>query len=191
MFLLPILIPAYNSSSPAFLMMCSAYGLSKQGDSRQSCRTPFSILNQSVVPYRVLTVASWPAYRFLRRQVRWSGIPISLRAFQFVMIHTDKGFTVVNETEIDVFLKFPCFLYNPVNVGNLISSSSSFSKPSLDIWKFLVPIILKPSMQDFKHDLISMGDKCNCPVFSTFFGTILLGNWDEANLQSCGLSWVV
>ena len=81
MFLLPILIPACNSSSLAFLMMCSVYRLNKQGDSRQPRCTPFSILNQSVVPYRVRTLASWPAYRFLRRQVRWSGIPISLRAF--------------------------------------------------------------------------------------------------------------
>ena len=73
----PILILACNSSSSAFLMH-SVYRLNKQGDSRQPCCTPFSILNQSVVPYRVLTVASWPSYRFLRRQVRWSGIPISL-----------------------------------------------------------------------------------------------------------------
>ena len=98
---------------------------------------------------------------------------------QFVMIHTVKGFSVVNETEIDVFLKFPCFLYNPANVGNLISGSSSFSKLSLDIWKFLVHIMLKPSMQDFKHDLTSMGDECNCLMVSTFFGTTLLSNWDE------------
>ena len=62
---------------------------------------------------------------------------------QFVVIHRVKGFSIVNETEIDVFLKFPCFLYNPVNVGSLISSSSSFSKPSLGIWKFLVCIMLK------------------------------------------------
>ena len=75
---------------------------------------------------------------------------------QFVMIHTVKGFSVVDEKEIDVLLKFPYFLYNSVNVGSLISSSSSFSKPSLDIWKFLVHIMLKPSMQDFKHDLTSM-----------------------------------
>ena len=68
----------------------------------------------------------------------------------FVMIHTVKGFSVVNETEIDVFLQFSCFLYNPVNVGSLNSSSSSFSKPSLDIWKFLVHIMQKPSMYDFK-----------------------------------------
>ena len=80
---------------------------------------------------------------------------------QFVMIHTVKGFRVVDETEIDVFLKFPCFLYNPANVGNLISGSSSFSKPSLDICKFLVRIMLMPSMQDFKHDLTSMEAECN------------------------------
>ena len=81
MFLPPILIPACNSSSLAFLMMCSAYRLIKEGDSKQPCHAPFSFLNHSVVPYRVLTVASWSAYRFLRKQVRWSGIPISLRAF--------------------------------------------------------------------------------------------------------------
>ena len=75
---------------------------------------------------------------------------------QFIMIHTVKGFSIVDETEIDVFLKFPCFLYNPASVGHLISSSSSFSKPSFDIWKFLVCIMLKPSMQDFKHDLTSI-----------------------------------
>ena len=97
---------------------------------------------------------------------------------QFVMIYTVKGFSVVNETEIDVFLKFPCFLYNPGNIGNLISSSSSFSKLCLDSWTFLVRIMLKPSMQDFKHDLTSMGDECSCPVVSPIFG-ITLGNWDE------------
>ena len=85
MFLPPISIPAYNSSSLVFLLMRSAYRLNKQGDSRQPCRTPFSILNQSVVPYRVLTVASWPTYRFLKRQVRLCGIPISLRAFHSLL----------------------------------------------------------------------------------------------------------
>ena len=76
-FLPAILIPAYASSSPAFLMMYSAYKLNKQGDNIQPWCTPFPIGNQSVVPCPVLTVASWPAYRFLRRKVRWSGIPIS------------------------------------------------------------------------------------------------------------------
>ena len=63
---------------------------------------------------------------------------------QFVMIHIVKGFSVVDETEVDIFLKFPFFLYDPADVGNLISSSSFFSKPSLDIWKFLVRTMLKP-----------------------------------------------
>ena len=98
---------------------------------------------------------------------------------QFITIHTVKGFSVVNKTEIDVFLKFPFFLYNPVKVGNLISSSSLFSKPSLDIWIFLVHIMPKSSMQDFKHDLSSMGYECNCPMVITLFGTTLFGNWDE------------
>ena len=74
--------------------------------------------------------------------------------------------------QIDVFLKFPCFLYNLENVDSLICSSCSFSEPSLDVW-------LKPSMQDFKYDLTSMGDQCKCPMVSTFFGTALLGNWVE------------
>ena len=79
---------------------------------------------------------------------------------------------------VDVlFLQFPSFLYDPVNVDSLISGSSSFSKPNLDIWKFLVNIMLKPSMQDFKDDLTSMGDECGCPMINTFF--TLLGNWDE------------
>ena len=67
---------------------------------------------------------------------------------RFVMIHTVKGFSVVNETLV-VFLECSCFLYDPVNVGNLISGSSSFSRPSLDIWNLLVCIMLKPSKQDF------------------------------------------
>ena len=87
-FLPAILIPACASSSPAFLMMYSAYKLNTQGDNIQPWRTPFSIWNQSVVPCPVLTVASWPAYKFLRRQVRWSSIPISLRIFHSLLSST-------------------------------------------------------------------------------------------------------
>ena len=108
-FLPTILIPAWVSSSPAFLMMYSAY---KQGDNIQLWHIPFPIWNQSVVPCPVMTVASWPAYRFLRSQARWSGIPISLRFFQFVVIHTVKGFGIVNKAEIDVFLKLLLFLWS-------------------------------------------------------------------------------
>ena len=76
--------------------------------------------------FPVLTVVFWPSYRFLKRQVRLSGILISLRIFQFVVIHTVKGFSIVNEAGIDVFLEFPYFLYDPTNVGDLISGSSAF-----------------------------------------------------------------
>ena len=98
---------------------------------------------------------------------------------QFVMIHTVKSFSEVDKTEVDVFLVFPCFLSDPANVGKLISSSSSFSKHSLNIWKFLVLIMLKPNMQDFKSYLTSIEDECNCTMVRTFFSTTLLGNWDE------------
>ena len=108
-FLPAILIPACASPSPAFLMMYSAYKLNKQNDNIQPWRTPFPIWNQSVVPCPVLIVASWPAYRFLKRQVRWSGIPNSFRIFQFIVIHTVKAFGIVNKTEIDVFLELSCF----------------------------------------------------------------------------------
>ena len=80
-FLPTILIPDCASTSPAFLMMYSAYKINKQGDNIQPWCTPFPIWNQSVVPCPVLTVPSWPAYRFLRKQVRLSGIPISWRIF--------------------------------------------------------------------------------------------------------------
>ena len=83
LFLLAILILACASSCPAFLMMYSAYKLNKQGDSIQPWHTSLPIWNQSVVPCPVLTIASWPAYRFLKRQVRWSGIPISFRKLLF------------------------------------------------------------------------------------------------------------
>ena len=132
-FLPAILIPAYNSSSLAFCMMYSVYKLNKQGDNKQPFHTLFSIPNHSVVPYRVLTSASWPKYGFPRRQVRWSGIPISFRIFQFIVIHTIKCFGIVNKAEMDIFLESPCFLCDPANVCNLISGSSVFSKPSLDI----------------------------------------------------------
>ena len=70
------------------------------------------------------------------------------------MIHTVKGFSIVNEA--DVFLEFLCFFYDPMDVGNLTSGSSVFSKSSLNIWKFSVHVLLKPRLEDFEHDLASM-----------------------------------
>ena len=107
------------------------------------------------------------------------------------MIHTVKDFHTVNEAEIDVLLEFTCFLYDPMNVGNLISGSFAFSKPNLYIWKVSVYVLLKPSLKDFKHKLTSMWNECNCAVVLKFFGITLLWDWNE-NLffQSCDHCWV-
>ena len=83
-------------------------------------------------------------------------IPISLRTLQFVVIHTVKGFGIVNKAEIDVFLELSCFFYDSVDVGNLISGSSAFSKFSLNTWKFSVHILLKPSLENFEHYFASV-----------------------------------
>ena len=178
-FLPAILIPACASSSLAFHKMYSAYKLNKQGDSIQPWHTPFPSWNQSVVPCPVLTVVSRPAYRFLKRQVRWSGILISFRIFQFIVIHTAKGFGMVNKAEIDVFLALSCFFNDPADVGNLISGSSAFSKTSLNMWKFKVHILLKPGLENFEHYFTSMWDECNCMAVWAFFAIAFLWDWNE------------
>ena len=127
-----ILILACASSSPAFLMMYSAQKLNKHSNSVQPWCTPFSIWNQSVVPCPVLTVASWPPYRFLKRQVKWPGIPISQNFPQFIVIHTVKGFGIVNKAEVVVLLELSCFFNDSMDAGNFISGSSVFSKSSLN-----------------------------------------------------------
>ena len=141
--------------------------------------TPFPIWNQSLVPCPVLTVASWPAYRFLRRQVRWSATPISWRIFHSLLWSTVKGFGLVNKAEVDVFLELSCFFDNVTDVGNLISGSSVFSKSSLYIWKFTVHILLKPGLENFEHYCPSVWDECNCVVVWAFFGIVFLRDWNE------------
>ena len=79
---------------------------------------------------------------------------------QFIVIHTDKGFGIVNKAEIDVFLELFCFFDDPTDVGNLISGSSAFSKSSLNIWKFTVHVLLKPSLENFEHYFTSVWDEC-------------------------------
>ena len=75
---------------------------------------------------------------------------------QFIVIHTVKGFGIVNNTEVDVFLELSCFFYDPADVGNLISSSSAFSKSSLNICKFTVHILLKSGLENFEHYFASV-----------------------------------
>ena len=75
---------------------------------------------------------------------------------QFVVIHTVKGFGIVNKAEVNMFLELSCFFDDPTDVGNLISGSSTFSKSSLNIWKFIVHILLKPGLENFEHYFTSV-----------------------------------
>ena len=95
---------------------------------------------------------------------------------QFVVIHTVKGFCIVNKAKVDVFLEFSSLFDDPMNDGNLVSCFSAFSKSSLDIWKFMVNILLKPGLENFEHHFASVWDECNCVAVWTFFGIAFL--WD-------------
>jgi hypothetical protein len=90
-----------------------------------------------------------------------------------------KGFSIVNEAEVHVFLELPYVLHDPMKVGNLLSGSSAFPKSSLYIWNFLIHILLKPSLKDFEYNLTSMWNEHNCLVVWIFFGTSLLWDWNE------------
>ena len=111
-------------------------------------------------------------------QVIWYSHPFE-DFLQFVVIHTVKGFGIVNKTKRGLFLEIPCSFHDPEDVGNLNVRSFAFFKSVLNIWKFMVHVMLQCSMQDFEYNLATMGDECNWPVVWTFFSTTLLGNWDE------------
>ena len=98
---------------------------------------------------------------------------------QFVVIHTVKGFGIVSKAEVDIFLELSCFFDDPTDTGNLISGSPAFSKSSLKIWKFSVPVLLKPGLENFKHHFTSVWDECNCVVVRAFFGIAFLWDWNE------------
>ena len=120
----------------------------------QPWHTPFPIWSQSVIPSPVLTIASCPAFRFLRKVVWYAHV---FKIFpQFIVIHTVKGYSIVNESEVDIFLEFPCFFYDPTEVGNLISGSSAFSKSSLCIYKLSINVLLNASLKHFEHYLASL-----------------------------------
>ena len=98
---------------------------------------------------------------------------------QFVVIHTVKGFGIVNAAEVDIFLELSCSFDEPMDVGNLVSGSSAFSKSSLNIWNFMVDVLLKPGLENFEHYFTSMWDKCNCAVVWAFFSIAFLRDWNE------------
>ena len=98
---------------------------------------------------------------------------------QFIVTHTVQGFGTVNKAEIFVFLELSCFFHYPVDVGNLISGSSAFSKTSLNIREFTVHMLLKSGLENFEHYFIGMWDECNCAVVWAFFGIAFLWDWNE------------
>ena len=98
---------------------------------------------------------------------------------QFIVIHTVKGFGIVNQAEIYIFLELSCFFHDPADVGNLISGSSAFSISSSNIWKFLVHVLLKLGLENFEHYFASMWDECGWAVVWAFFGIAFLWDWNE------------
>ena len=102
-----------------------------------------------------------------------------LKNFPQLLWSKVKGFGLVNKAEIDVFVELSCFYDDPVDVSNLISGSSVFSKYSLNIWKFTVHLFLKPRLENFEHYFTGLWDECNCVVVWAFFGIAFLWDWNE------------
>ena len=177
-FLLAILIPAYASSSLVFRMLYSAKKLNNQGNNT-ALMYSFPILNQSIFQCPVLSVASWPAYRFLRRQVRWLGIPISWRIVHSLLWSTLLKALHSQWSRRRCFSEILLLFLWSTDVGNFLSCSSAFSKFRLYIWKFLIHILLKPDLENFEHYFASMWDECSCVVVWTNFGTDFLWNCNE------------
>ena len=160
---------------PALCMMNSAYKLNKQGDDMQPWHTPFSIWNQSVFPCPVLTCfLACIQISQEAGQVVWYS-HLFKNYLQLVVIHTVKGFGIVNRAEVDAFLELSRFFDCPMDVGNLISDSSAFSKCSLNIWNFMDHVLLKIGLENFEHYFASMWEECNCVVVSACFGIAFFG----------------
>ena len=161
--------------------MQSAYKLNKQGEYVQPWRTPFPIWNQSVVPCPVLTVASWPAYRFLKRQVRWVWYSHLFQNFpQFIVIPTVKGFGIVNKQKEMFFWNSLAFsmIQQMLAIWTLVPVP--FLKPAWTSFQmFTVHVLLKPGLDNFEHYFSSVWGECNCAVVWALFGIALLWDWNE------------
>ena len=157
-------------------MTFSAYELNKQGDNKQLSCTPFLFGTSLLFHVQFLTCIQISQEA---GQLVW--YPDLFKNFpQFVVICTVKGFSIVNKAEIYVFLELSCFIYDPGDVGNLISGSSAFSKSTLNIWKLMVHILLKPGLENFEHYFASGWDECNCVVVWAFFRIAFLWDWNES-----------
>ena len=164
-------------------MMYSAYKLNKQGDNIQPWHIPFPSF-----PYFEPVCCSMSSSNccFLTciqvsqeaGQVVWYS-HLSQNFPQFIVIHSVKGFGIVNKAEIDVFLELSCFFDEPADVGNLIPGSSAFSKTSLNIWKFTVHLLLKSGLENLKHYFTSVWHEFNIAIVWAFFGIAFLKDWNE------------
>ena len=159
-FLLAILIPACASSSLAFHMMYFAYKLNKQGDYTALMYSfpDFEPVHCSMFSSNYCFLTCIQVSQELGKVVWYSHL---LRIFHSCD-HTLEGFSIVNEAEVDVFLELSCFFYDPTDVNNLNSCSSTFSKSNFYIWKLSVQALLKPNFEDFEHYFVSMGNECYC-----------------------------
>ena len=155
--------------------MYSADKLNKQSDNVQPWCSPFPILNQSVVPCKVLNAASWSTYRFLRRQagiIFWYSHHFKNYP-HFVVTHSNRERSRSRYFSGSILI----FLWSN-DVGNLISGSFSSSKPIRYIWIFSVPVLLKPWLKDFVYYITRMWNEHNCMVVWTFFGIVFLWDWN-------------
>ena len=108
---------------------------------------------------------------------------------QSIVIHTVKGFGIVSKAELDVFLELSCFFDGPADIGNLISGSSAFYKSTLNIWNFMVHVVLKPGLENFEHYFASMWNKPNCAVVGTYLALPFFGIGMKTD-HSCSYCWV-
>ena len=160
--------------------MYSAYKLNKQGDNIQPWCTPSPYLEPVCCSMSSSNCCFLTCIQISQEagQVVWN-FHLSNNFPQFIVIHTVKGFGIVNKAEIDVFLELSWFFDDPADVGNLISGSSAFSRTSWNIWKFTVHILLKPGLENFEHYFASVWDECNCVVVWAFFGIAFLWDWNK------------
>ena len=139
-------------------MIYSACKLNKQGDFFPSFELVHCSMSSSNCCFLTCIQISQEADKVVWYSHLFNNFP------QFVVIHIVKGFSVISKAEVDAFFEFCWFFYDPMVVGNLMSGSSASSKSSLNIWKFSVHILLKPSLKDFEHNLTSMWNEHNCTV---------------------------
>jgi len=180
-FLPAILIPICDLSSLAFHMMYSACKLKPAGWQYIALTYSFPYLEPVCCSRSSSNSCFLTCIQIFQEagQVVWYSHLFQINFPQFVVIHTVKSFVIVNKAEVDIFLELSIFFNDPVDVVNLISGSSAFSKSSLNIWKFTVLVLLKPSLENFKHYFASMWDECNCVVVWAFFSIAFLWDWSE------------